>query len=332
MSKITEGNILLKNNKLVQARYDINAMQNKLFQMILFNLQKTEHNNQMICVISIEEIQQIVRHKGCNTPKEIQSILRGLRKATICFKEGSKWHDYGYIDGSVYDENTREFTITAKEKVYELLHSYVTTGFTPVNMELFYSFKSFFTQRLYELLRQWSNTKDIINIPVQELRECFMLEDKYSRYVNFKKRVIIPAIEELNSTKLMYVQFADIKEGKKVVSINFMVTDKDDRNMEIAKQISHDKKIAKQEEIFKKQQSKTKNNKLIQPKTSPDDIAIDVDVLESKPKTKRTYNKTYNKNANYRRSDGSRFIESCPSRERSDEQWKDLEEQLLGWK
>ena len=322
MDNSKECHILFKNNTLVQVKYDMDAVKNRVFQMILFNLQKSDKNTDMICEIPLEDFQSIIKSNKKNSIKHIRNMLLGFLTTVISFKKNDEWGDYTYINGSVYNETIKTFKITAKAEVYELLHSYITTGFTPVNMELFCSFKSFYTQRLYELLRQWSNTKDIINIPVQELRVYFKLENKYSRYVNFKERVIIPAIDELNETKLMYVQFADVKQGTKVISINFMVTDKDDRNMEIAKQISQDKKFAKQEEILKKQQ----------PKTSPDNIAIDVDVLESKPKTKRTYNKTYSNNSKYKRSDGSRFIESCPSRERSDEQWKDLEEQLLGWK
>ena len=56
-----------------------------------------------------------------------------------------------------------------------------------------------------------------------------MLEDKYPLYADLKKRAIIPAIKELNSTGMLNIEIKEHKQGRKVTSIDFIAEDKDKR-------------------------------------------------------------------------------------------------------
>ncbi|MCC0785136.1 RepB family plasmid replication initiator protein [Clostridioides sp. ES-S-0108-01] len=48
-------------------------------------------------------------------------------------------------------------------------------------------------------------------------------------YADFKRQVIVPAVEELNSTNYFDIEFIENKNGRKVDSITFIVKDFDDR-------------------------------------------------------------------------------------------------------
>ncbi|KMJ93091.1 hypothetical protein CBCST_22555 (plasmid) [Clostridium botulinum C str. Stockholm] len=56
-----------------------------------------------------------------------------------------------------------------------------------------------------------------------------MLDGNYPEYGNFKRRVIVPAIKELNKTGFFEIDFKEVKQGRKVVSIDFLVKDLDKR-------------------------------------------------------------------------------------------------------
>ncbi|OOB74923.1 hypothetical protein AXF41_14575 [Clostridium haemolyticum] len=75
--------------------------------------------------------------------------------------------------------------------------------------------------RLYDLLRLWSGVKTKINYTIDELKEYLMLDGNYPEYGNFKRRVIVPAIKELNKTGFFEIDFKEVKQGRKVVSIDF---------------------------------------------------------------------------------------------------------------
>lgn len=102
-------------------------------------------------------------------------------------------------------------------------------GYTPVNVQIWLSLNNSYAQRFYDLLRLWSGTKDTINYKLDEIKELLMLEDKYSKYNDFKRRVILPAIKELNETGYFEIDIKENKVGRKVDSIDFYIKDLDKR-------------------------------------------------------------------------------------------------------
>ncbi|MCU9811099.1 replication initiation protein [Paraclostridium sp. AKS81] len=162
-------------------------------------------------------------------------VLEDLRKKPIYFKEekknkkGNLWGAYGFINGYEYDDELGIFNIEASEKIHNLLKEYLKMGYTPVNVQIWLSLNNSYAQRFYDLLRLWSGTKDTINYKLDEIKELLMLEDKYSKYNDFKRRVILPAIKELNETGYFEIDIKENKVGRKVDSIDFYIKDLDKR-------------------------------------------------------------------------------------------------------
>ena len=223
-----KNEILMKHNALIKARYDINTYENKLFILLLYKLQKINETT-CKCLITTSQIKNMLNARTVRNKKEISTLLVELRKRSIYFKIGDKWGEYGFINGHEYDKRTDTFEITASEKVYSLLRDYMKVGYTPINLQIWLSLKSSYSQRFYDLLRLWSNTKTIINYTIEELREILMLENKYEEYRDFKRRVVTPSVKELNETGYFEIDIKENKVGRKVVSIDFIVKDLDKR-------------------------------------------------------------------------------------------------------
>ena len=247
----------MKNNIIVKAKYELNTIENRMFQVILFNFQK-HNDNTLKSIISKKDLAKVVIRSDYKTEKSISTILLKLRKSDVFYynKNTNSYGNYGFINGFEYNTNTETYTIEIKKEVYELLTSYIK-GYTPINMDIFLKFKSFYAQRLYELLRLWSNTKHTINYSIEELKELLMLDKKHSAYCDFKKRVMTPAIKELNEKALMQVEIKEHKINRKVASIDFIVTDKDDR-----KYFEKDKKQHQEEDQQQHKNYKSKNKEL----------------------------------------------------------------------
>ncbi|CEN29797.1 putative replication initiator protein [[Clostridium] sordellii] len=226
--------ILLKDNILVKTKYDLTTIENKLFTMILFKLQK--EGNLLKCKMTHSQIKQIVKNKNENTIRGISDILDKLSDKRIHIQEikdnkiNSVWHKYRLINGYSYDDEYNTFEIESSEKIYSLVcKKFKGGGYTPVNLAVFLSLKNPYAQRLYDLLRLWSGTKNKISYSVKDLKMYLMLEEAYAEYGNFKRRVINPAIKELNSSGYFEIQVEEVKSGRKVEKINFIVKDLDKR-------------------------------------------------------------------------------------------------------
>lgn len=226
--------ILLKDNILVKTKYDLTTIENKLFTMILFKLQK--EGNLLKCKMTHSQIKQIVKNKNENTIRGISDILDKLSDKRIHIQEikdnkiNSVWHKYRLINGYSYDDEYNTFEIESSEKIYSLVcKKFKGGGYTPVNLAVFLSLKNPYAQRLYDLLRLWSGTKNKISYSVNDLKMYLMLEEAYAEYGNFKRRVINPAIKELNSSGYFEIKVEEVKSGRKVETINFIVKDLDKR-------------------------------------------------------------------------------------------------------
>lgn len=231
----TNTEILMKNNVLIKARYNLTLIQSRIFIIMLYKLQR-DNSGAVSCFISTQEFKQIINNKNQQSPKEITKILEQFMSETISFKtekedgKGSIWSKYNLINGYDYDDVLDLFRIECSPRVYELLMSYLDmNGYTPINLKIWMSLNNTSAQRLYDLLRLWSNTKNVITYEIDELRELFMLENKYTLYGDFKKKVIMPAVKALNKTKMFEIETKENKKGRKVNSIDFKVKDLDKR-------------------------------------------------------------------------------------------------------
>ena len=231
---IQNPKILMKNNLLIQAKYSLTLVENRIFLLMMYKLQK-ESNGVLSCEISHDEFKQIIKHAKDKTIKNISKSLSSLRKKSIFFmeekanKKGIIWGEYGFLNGFTYDNERKIFKIEASEKIYDLLNNYLQTGYTPANLAALFSMKNYYSQRLYDLLRLWSGTKSVINYSLEDLKMYLQLDESYPEYGNFKRRVILPAIKELNETGYFEIDFKENKVGRKVDSIDFYVKDLDKR-------------------------------------------------------------------------------------------------------
>lgn len=228
--------VLMKHNALVKAKYNLTLVQNRVFELLLYKFQK-EKDGILSCEVHRDEFRNLIGKEKDRTIKGVSDLLESLRVKEILIaekikgKDKYKWHRFGLINGSIYDEDKDVFTVKATEEIYALIQNYYDKreGHTPINLIVKLGMNNYYAQRLYDLLRVWSGTKKVINYEVEELKELLQIEEKYNLYGDFKRRVIVPAIKELNNTGYFEIDFKENKVGRKVDSIDFIVKDLDKR-------------------------------------------------------------------------------------------------------
>ena len=87
-------------------------------------------------------------------------------------------------------------------------------------------FESIYSIRLYELLVQWSSAGER-EIEVEWLKNQFQVGDKYKRLGDLKKRVIDPAVAEINKHSNLWVKYGQRKSGRTVTHFQFQFGLKD---------------------------------------------------------------------------------------------------------
>ncbi|MGR9115413.1 MAG: replication initiation protein [Gammaproteobacteria bacterium] len=98
--------------------------------------------------------------------------------------------------------------------------SQLSKEFTKYKLKHVARFESVYSIRLYELLVQWSASGQR-EIEVEWLKKQFQVEEKYGRLGDLKKRVIEPAVAEINEHSNLWVTYDQKKVGRVVTHFLF---------------------------------------------------------------------------------------------------------------
>ncbi|PGT74076.1 initiator RepB protein, partial [Bacillus cereus] len=97
--------------------------------------------------------------------------------------------------------------------------------FTSYRLGNIIKLKSTYSIRIYELLKQYENITER-TICLENLRYYLDAVHIYPNYANFKQRILHPVQKELNENTDITFDFQEIKLGKKVYKIKFIIYSK----------------------------------------------------------------------------------------------------------
>jgi len=97
--------------------------------------------------------------------------------------------------------------------------------FTKYELEHIGNMTSTYGIRLYELLMQWKSTGKR-EIEIEWLKKQFELDSSYERMDNLKRRVIDPAVKDINKHSNYAVSWEQRKTGRKVTHLTFIFAEK----------------------------------------------------------------------------------------------------------
>lgn len=216
--------LVTKHNKLVEARYSLSLQEQRL---VLWIVSQIEPDDDILTgfTIPIKELAKFLGvEKNKNLYSEMKDITRGLVTKLIEIDDLEKdrtvqtaWlseAEYKYGEGMVQvnmSPTLRGYLIGLKEQ------------FTTYSLRIAVSLKSSYAIRMYELLMQYKTIGERV-IEIEDLRTYLGLKpEQYSKYSMFKKRTIEISQKEINAKSDIYFEFEEIKKGRKVASIRFII-------------------------------------------------------------------------------------------------------------
>jgi len=225
--------IATKANALIEAsyRFELLEMQIILYGVSLVNPVSQEFPTSYI--IDVNRFAEIFNKDKKNIYRELKNTVLGKfweRDLTYVLENGEAERIRWLITASYKDKKGYlkiEFHPTLKPYLHQL-----SKNFTVYYIEKISKFTSFYSVRVYEMLIMRLNLKGNnyleVTLGLCDLKEALALSDRYTgRYNNFKARILNKAREEINAHSDLLIDFEEIKKGRAVESIKFIVTRKD---------------------------------------------------------------------------------------------------------
>lgn len=215
---------LVKHNKLIKSRYTLTTAEQKLLYKLFEHIQKHGYTTRKLKIVFDDFYRDFKKVHGMNLTKEgFKNLVEGLQMNMPYIIKGdefvkTQWYRiHGKLDYS-------EITLELDEYVFEYIQAQ-KGSFTQLSYESLYSFKKAYTFKIYELLKQWARTKTAITFTVEEFKADLDILDNsgYKNFSNIEKRIIIPAVEEINTKSEMKISYKLHVEGRKTKAIEFYI-------------------------------------------------------------------------------------------------------------
>jgi plasmid replication initiation protein len=208
-----------KSNYLVEASYKLTLQEQRL---ILACLGKVNSRYEIPKTISITamEYSEMMGIEIKNAHRELYKAANKLYERSITVSDPEKVEQFRWIQKKVtYLKGDGRITLTWSDDVIKYI-SQLKRRFTTYKLQHSANLQSVYSIRLYELLMQFNSTSERI-IHLEDFRKSLQLEDKYESYKDLNRRVLKPAIKELNASSDLTIKFETIKKGKNIKVLVF---------------------------------------------------------------------------------------------------------------
>jgi len=217
---LNEKNLVVKSNALIESRSTLSTTEQKI---ILCLISMINPGDKDFCkyILKISDFMDIAGVKDKSSYRRIQAYTKKLMEKVIEIRQPNFVLQVCWLSSVKYltGEGLVELEFSPELKPYLLE---LKSHFTQYQLENVMKLKSFYSIRLYELLKQYESFNER-TFEIKELRELLgIAEHKYKKYNHFKERVLFTATNEITQKTEFVVSFEEIKRNRKFTKIKFI--------------------------------------------------------------------------------------------------------------
>lgn len=222
-----ETSLVVKSNALIEAMSDMGLQELRFLAFAASRLPHDlvpEKGKPYDMEIDVQSLARTFEMDPKNAYREVKALADKLMRKIIQFDDDEGYEvAVGLISRRKYHHGEGRLWFRFDEELLPHLMG-LQGSFTQYRLKDVYQFQRPSTWRVYELLRQYKEPGKR-EIELEELRWKLGLGNKYDRPIDLNRRVIEPAVEEINSTSDLLVQYEQKKRGRRITALIFHIRD-----------------------------------------------------------------------------------------------------------
>ena len=219
------NNLIVKHNKVIEGKYNMTPTEAKLVAKLTSMIEKEDEEFKDYTF----KVKNLLQDLGLGENYTLlKKSIKKLITREIEIEEEKRDIITTILSSCVYDRETSTIILSYDPKLKPYFLQ-LKENFTKYYLENILELKSFYSIRIYELLKQYQNLNERTTT-IKDLKKILNIKDKYELYGDFKRRIIKPAVEEINDKTDLKVDFEEIKTGRKVTSIMFLIKKKNNQH------------------------------------------------------------------------------------------------------
>jgi len=228
ITKRKKGTIKAQSEFFRTARYGLTLQEHRIIYYAILEGQQEGRPFEPV-TLSVSEFKRMFELKGESSYSELRKLSLKLvgRTTEIAHKDddGLKYTALNWLSRITYNLKEGTVTITPNK---ELKPFFEGKPFTTMEYYFLLKFTSAYAERLYEILKSL-NHKTIIDFDIDDLAKRLSVPKSYAaNYADLKKRVLDPAIKDINEFTDLDIDIRD-KRGRynKVTTVIFSLRQKE---------------------------------------------------------------------------------------------------------
>ena len=230
--------VIAQDNRLTSSRYELTLIEKRIFYYIIKEVRNNYTTGQrdlfddLILNIKVSDLCKEVNQE--DNKKETRKALEKFRSRNFTYTDELEddWLTCGFINYAHIKKGIAEIQVSHKLMPFLVE---LSSQYTAYSLHVAMSLKSKWSQRMYELCQKWQGT-DGFRISVEDLRQSFMLEEKYNRYALLNERVLQVAKRELKDLYDLgqcdvYFEYTEERKGRTVEMLRFKLFRKNAMNV-----------------------------------------------------------------------------------------------------
>ena len=212
--------IITKRNDLVQSSYALSVSETRV---ILLCLSKIDSSKPLPLdqefTITANDFHGELGLDAANAYRDLRAAVDKLWKREILIDPSDPGSMVRWISKKAYFTSKGSVNIAFSAQ----LMPYITelkSRFTSYKLRDVAKFKNSYSIRVYELLVQFKNNHER-RISVLDFRDMLDLGEKYSTIKDLKKRIVMPALDDINEHSNLEAELSQEKKGKDITHLIF---------------------------------------------------------------------------------------------------------------
>lgn len=224
--------LVVKSNALIEAAHNLSVVESKLILAAIAQVRRDEPiTDDIRYVVTANALADMGGFKANHEYRALKQASAKLWEQTIRITEypngkGSRPRVLltRWVQSILYREDEGAVELRFARDVLPYLGQ-LTAEFSQYRLQNVSGMTSSYGVRLYEILIQWRGRGER-EVEIEWLRYILQLEDKYPSVRDLKRRVIEPAVNDVNRHSDLNVTWGQRKTGRKVTHIQFSFSPK----------------------------------------------------------------------------------------------------------
>jgi len=242
--------VVCKSNALIEASYRLTPAEQGIVLCCISQIQKGDIvTDKTMYEVAVTDYAKITGTNLNTAYRDIkEAVIRLWRREVRLSKKpnGEGRHEQvlvtRWIQSVQYSDKGGKVELRFSHDMLPYISS-ISGCFTKYAIENVAKMSSGFGIRLYEFLCQWKDDGKK-TLSVEWLREALLISGKYKTIKDFKRRVIEPAVADINKHSDFWINWSQKKTGRKVTHLKFKFGLKEELKKEKTKPKKQDPRIS----------------------------------------------------------------------------------------